>query len=391
MSHPLIYVPTRWILTPAECLGGYPTPRGADGIGVGVGCRLGLRRRRWTPASDPLLAAWYEAVDVPATLVRATQASPTGWAGASWAGSGLGPYTHTAGSTTALVHAALLIVGNRCQTIFTVSGRTAGTVTFYAGTTAGTARSTNATFTEDLTVAGNTTHSFVPSVDFDGVVTVVAVYNLARTRWNPTAGSLGGYLANPTAAEQPWWDGMGVRGIDDWVDSSLAASAWKLLYDGSGVTWWAVVRPTTLVNGRYIFGTQTLATSNHGCAVNVYADGGVRLLEANGTEFNINATSAAGVLANGVTTILIGRDLAGSNYEVYAGGTKIIDATPTTARSSSDPTSTLALLSQGGGGSASYTFDGTILDFGVVSSWRDDLAVARLGVWLRDNVGGTWA
>lgn len=182
----------------------------------------------WTPASLPSLAAWYEAVDVPATLVRATQASPTGWAGANWAGSGLGPYTHTAGDTTALAHAALIIVGNRCQTIFTVSGRTAGSVTFYAGTTAGTARSTNATFTEDLTVAGNTTHSFVPSADFDGVVTVVAVYNLSRTEWRPKAGSLGGSLAQATAAKQPWFDsatsGVKFDGTDVFKTGSLSAT-----------------------------------------------------------------------------------------------------------------------------------------------------------------------
>ncbi len=50
MSHPLIIVRNR-VLSPAECLGGYPTPPGADGLGLG----LGLGRRGsgsvWTPAS----------------------------------------------------------------------------------------------------------------------------------------------------------------------------------------------------------------------------------------------------------------------------------------------------------------------------------------------------
>lgn len=46
----------RRILTPAECgLGGYPTPRGADGIGcgVGVGLRVGGSAAAWTPVTQP--------------------------------------------------------------------------------------------------------------------------------------------------------------------------------------------------------------------------------------------------------------------------------------------------------------------------------------------------
>lgn len=259
----------------------------------------------WTPASLPSLAAWYEAVDTDATLVKATQTSPTGWSGTNWSGSGLGPYTHTAGSTTALAHASLVIVGNRCQTIFTVSGRTAGSVTFYAGTTAGTARTTNATFTEDLTVAGNTTHSFVPSSDFDGVVTVVAVYNLSRTRWNPRAGSLGGYLEQATATRQPWWGGTAIHFVDDRLASTLTADL-AFLHNGTGGTVFEVVTFDSVsgvnvvcgTNSAYAFGVGWLWYNNAG-AFSSFVN--------NGSGSHSFSLTTAGVFSTGQPYIVVHR------------------------------------------------------------------------------------
>ena len=106
-----------------------------------------------------------------------------GWSGASWAGSGLGPYTHTPGATTDLTN-AVLIVGNRYSITFTVAV-TAGSVTCKAGTAAGTARSTAGTFTEELICAGSTGAIFTPSNDFAGTVTVVSIVDLSIVSLTP--------------------------------------------------------------------------------------------------------------------------------------------------------------------------------------------------------------
>ena len=133
----------------------------------------------WTPAAIPgciLYAGAYQEA-------RATRAAqPTipgaGWSGTNWAGSGLGPYTHTAGSTANLSN-TVLTVGNRYSTAHVISGRAAGTVTHYDGTAAGTARSADGTYTDELTCAGSGASIWTPSNDFDGAVLVDAISNLS--------------------------------------------------------------------------------------------------------------------------------------------------------------------------------------------------------------------
>jgi hypothetical protein len=58
---------------------------------------------------------------------------------------------------------------------FTVSNRTAGTITVSVGATAGTARSTNATFTEIIVCGATTLLAFTPDATFDGRIDDVVV------------------------------------------------------------------------------------------------------------------------------------------------------------------------------------------------------------------------
>lgn len=108
-----------------------------------------------------------------------TFVDPTKWSGANWTVAAAGA-THTAGAVTALtgtIHADRpLIVGKRYAVVMKVSGRTAGSVTPYLGTQAGTARSTNDTFIEVITVAGSSGISAVPTNDFDGKVEILMPY-----------------------------------------------------------------------------------------------------------------------------------------------------------------------------------------------------------------------
>lgn len=103
----------------------------------------------------------------------------TKWSGANWTVSG-NKATHTAGATTALTatgHADRpIVVGKRYATKVKISGRTAGSVTVYIGTAAGTARSADGTFVEVITAATTNVVTVVPSNDFDGSIEILQVY-----------------------------------------------------------------------------------------------------------------------------------------------------------------------------------------------------------------------
>ncbi len=95
----------------------------------------------------------------------------TGWSGTNWAQSS-GKARHTAGSTDSLISSVTVTAGVSYTLVYTVSNRTAGTITAKltgGSTVAGGTHSTNETQTEVLTAAtGNTSISFTPTSDFDG-------------------------------------------------------------------------------------------------------------------------------------------------------------------------------------------------------------------------------
>lgn len=303
------------------------------GMGLSVGSSLLLSPGvSYTPAQDlGANGVWYDFTDS-GLLVRNTQPTITGWSGSSWAGSGLGPYTHTAGDTTALAHAAVLVVGNRVQTVFTVSGRTAGSVTCYAGTTAGTARSTNGTFTEDLVVVGNTTHSFVPTSDFDGVVTVTSVVNLSVTTAIPEAATgalVGANLVQATDTAMGWesvasFGGRGGLSLDvaDHCDSSVAASAWEYLHNSSTI--FIPIYSNNTGTTQYVFDTLQIAATNVG--IGMWFNGtsntiSMRIGNGSGT-YVANVTAAGGSVARGTAHVL--EISIGPTYDVMCDGATIL-------------------------------------------------------------------
>ncbi len=78
---------------------------------------------------------------------------------------------HTAGATAALSQAIDVTAGLTYEVVFTVSSRSAGSVTPYIGTAAGSAVSTNTTSTQRIVAAGSTlTLSFVPTSAFNGKI-----------------------------------------------------------------------------------------------------------------------------------------------------------------------------------------------------------------------------
>ncbi len=101
--------------------------------------------------------------------------------GAGWT-IGSGKATH-AGGAGDLSQLATLALTSYYEIIYTVTGRSAGTITPKAGTAAGTAQSTNDTFEERLTCAGNTNLVFSANAAFDGSVDVVSVTKILTEYW----------------------------------------------------------------------------------------------------------------------------------------------------------------------------------------------------------------
>lgn len=108
-----------------------------------------------------------------------TFADASKWSGANWAVASA-KATHTAGATTALTATIdatrPLVVGKRYAFVMTVTGRSAGSVTIYAGTQAGSARSADGTYLEVIVPATSGAVTVVPSNDFDGAISFLQVY-----------------------------------------------------------------------------------------------------------------------------------------------------------------------------------------------------------------------
>lgn len=102
----------------------------------------------------------------------------TGWSGTNWAKVS-NAAKHTAGSTVALTSAIVTTASTRYKLTWTITGRTAGTVTpsFTGGTpVTGTVQSVDGTYSEVIEAAsGNVAISFTPSSDFDGSLDDVAI------------------------------------------------------------------------------------------------------------------------------------------------------------------------------------------------------------------------
>lgn len=108
----------------------------------------------------------------------------TGWSIAA------GKATLAAGNATALSQIiASLETGRSYRLVYTVSGRSAGSITGSVGGTNGTARSTNATFTETILCGATTTLALTADASFDGSVDDVSVTPVATVPGDTTTGT----------------------------------------------------------------------------------------------------------------------------------------------------------------------------------------------------------
>jgi len=124
-------------------------------------------------------------------VINGDFASDTVWAKGDAAitiSGGTATWDGTQAGNADLTQSSILAASRTWQVTFTVSGRTAGTITPLCGTQAGTARSTNDTFTETITANGADL-VFRGDVDFDGSIdnVIVRQTNIAASTAYPGA------------------------------------------------------------------------------------------------------------------------------------------------------------------------------------------------------------
>ena len=105
--------------------------------------------------------------------------------GQSWTIAG-GLATMSGGADSTIQQTDVMSVGKTYRVRYTVSGRTAGQITVSLGSTAGTIRSTNGTFVENLACATDGNLTFLGETGFNGSITGVSVRLVSTTEIIPS-------------------------------------------------------------------------------------------------------------------------------------------------------------------------------------------------------------
>jgi hypothetical protein len=122
--------------------------------------------------------------------LAAVAASGTNWALATSATNlNVGGYTHTVGSTTALTTSLAAVSGTYYQITYTITGRTAGSITIAYG---GTSTSASATGATGPLASSTAVLTITPTTDFDGTI-VLSIKTIGTSSASSTfANSSGG-------------------------------------------------------------------------------------------------------------------------------------------------------------------------------------------------------
>jgi hypothetical protein len=400
-------------LSPAEFIGGYGTPRGADGIGCGVGCGVwssgGSREAAFSPGT--LTPKWW--CNTTGTVDRTYSAQPvipnpgfdtdTEWnKGTNWAISGgFATCSPAPGSPSNLYDAVGIITGTRqvCTLdVEAISGtlevRGSSGIHSPAVSTTGlveTEGALNGTLYLQCT-AGSTV-----SLDSVGM----ACTSLASL--DPSAGStLTGSFAQATAVNQPYdystdnkW--IVLDGSSDHYVSGDAAAAWNWV--SSGMTYMCA----------WVLGSTTgwffdCLNSTAGYGAGAYWDGTAKqlhfMLGVGGATKNVTV-SDVGEIEEGVPLILAIRLNTDGTVDVFRDGVKITTAVNTTyTPAAGTPTTTMYIGKRAGSAScitgrfSAPMFAGVLTDEQITEAFEwysDELSIPLATDELSDAELLTWS
>lgn len=174
---------------------------------------------------------------------------------------------------------------------------------------------------------------------------------------------------------------------DDLYASSLAASAFRCLHDGTGGTWMFAIELDSVGNA-YFGGTGGInATSTTGQHVQWTAAGAVYFGVTNGSGTAVVlANTANGVMQAG-TPIVVATRLRAANFEAWINGVRVVNTVPVGTPAPGDSTFNLRWGGYGGGGS---NFSGDVLGQLLLPAYPTDDDFHSVARKFAARVGGTW-
>ncbi|NBC18361.1 MAG: hypothetical protein GVY18_13710 [Bacteroidetes bacterium] len=196
-------------------------------------------------------------------------------------------------------------------------------------------------------------------------------------------GDLGGTFDQATGSQQPTEATLGGRGAAKFTEadsqdlgSSLAASAWRFLHDGTGMRAMFVIEPSATAGAQTIISTLVATSTRVGFELLVNpGNGNLDVIVGNGSGTFVVASTTSGITAN--TKHLLGIRLGSgetNEYEVWLDGTLKDSGALVGTPDSGDPQMSARLGSRGG-----IYYDGKIAEtvawsaYGDSASFQDDM------------------
>lgn len=235
---------------------------------------------------------------------------------------------------------------------------------------------------------------FLDGDNTDGSNNSTRTNGVAFDNW-VNLGTLGGTFSNATGTQQPLFAtgllnghaGATFDGVDDRLVSSLAASAFTFLHDGSGASVYVVARsPTSAV--MTLLATRTTAGTSRGLMVGTNTLYRAQVLMSDGVGVVATVTGAGGSVSNNLFDIVATRlaSAASPDLRVNTNGVSV-GTTDATAFSASAPAATLHLGSNAVPGSF---YGGSILAVLAYNVDHSDTQRAAIEAWAAAKYGVTF-
>ena len=236
---------------------------------------------------------------------------------------------------------------------------------------------------------------FLDGDDTDGSNNSTRTNGAAFNDWI-NKGALGGTFSNATGTQQPLFAssllaghaGATFDGVDDRLVSSLAASAFTFMHDGTGASVYVVARTSTsaaqMIAGTTIGNTGT--NTGYGFLLNTTFR--TFSLNSDGVTFKINLNSAINVFGSGTFNVLSSSMSTADtpDFTAYVNGAGVANVTPT-AYSAGAPSQTMTV---GANSTGLFPFNGNIVCLLVYNVAHDAAQRAAVEAALAAKYGVTF-
>lgn len=235
---------------------------------------------------------------------------------------------------------------------------------------------------------------FLDGDDTDGSNNSTRTNGVAFDNWL-NKGTLGGTFSNATGTQQPLFatgllngkSGATFDGVDDRLTSSLAASAFTFMHDGSGCAVYVVVRSSASAV-QTVVSTKGSATTSRGLMVGTNTIQRASVQMSDGTALQAAVTGANNSLSTGLFDVYSARlaSAATPNMRVNVNGVSV----GTTAAGAFSALAPAASLVLGANASGASFYGGNVLAVLVYNIDNDDTQEAFVRSFLSAKYGATF-